>query len=71
MKSIGPLLPLYFNEKRSSNNFEIFGPISKIKAGVLMLLPFTANLVKVLNNETMSYLRQFDATTVRNIGWLV
>ena len=32
---------LYFNEKRGSNNFEIFRPISKIKTGNLIHLPFS------------------------------
>ena len=61
MKIIGPQLLLYFNEKMGSNNFEIFGPISKVKASIQIQLPFTANLVQALNIETMSYLRQFDA----------
>ena len=61
LKIIGTLLLSYFNEKRGSNNFEIFGPISKIKAGIQIQLPFTANLVQAPNIETMSYLRQFDA----------
>ena len=60
-KIIGKLLLLYFGEKRGSNNFEIFGPISKIKADIQIQLAFTANLVQPLNIETMSYLRQFDA----------
>ena len=50
-----PLLS-YFDEKRGSNNFEIFGPISKIKAGIQIQIPFAANLVQPLNIETTSYL---------------
>ena len=49
MKVIGPLLLLYFKEKRGSKNFEISGAISKIKAAIQMQLPFTAILHDLLN----------------------
>ena len=60
-KIIGMLLLSYLSERRGSNNFEIFGPLSKIKASIHIQLPFTANLVQALNIETTSYLRQFEA----------
>ena len=34
-----------FQLNRGSNNFEIFGPISKIKLGNLIQLPLTTDLV--------------------------
>ena len=49
---VGTLLLSYFDEKRGSNNFEIFGPISKIKVGIQIQLPLTVNLVQALNIET-------------------
>ena len=64
LKIIGTLLLSYFDEKRGSNNFEIFGPISKIKAGIQIQLSFTANLVQALNIVTTSYLSQLDAFCV-------
>ena len=60
-KIIGTLLLSYFGEKRGSNNFEIFGPVSEIKVSILIQLPFTGNLVQPLNIETTSYLQQFNA----------
>ena len=35
-KIIRPFLTFYFSEKRGSNNFKIFGPISKIQASNLI-----------------------------------